>query len=240
MRPAIIAHRGFSAGNRENGPTAWRAAIEARVDGIETDIRRTSDGVLVCCHDADLMRIAGDPRKIVECDWPALSAIQAGGEPAAPLFEELLKLLPDDVLLLMDIKDERPETLEAIVGLVTELRPNGRIMAGLHARDSVVAMRGLAGFDILGFFDDPDSHGAFFAAGGTVFRLWEAQATPDRLAQLSNEGRPVWIMTGGPSTGRPIGIFDDAVLRALTRQGCAGFLVDDPVGCRQILEGVAA
>ena len=48
----VAAHRGASASHPENTMEAFRAAIEMGVDQIETDVRRTSDGVLVCFHDA--------------------------------------------------------------------------------------------------------------------------------------------------------------------------------------------
>ncbi len=58
-RPALlIAHRGDSAECPENTRAAFDAAIAARVDGIETDLRLCADGVVVC-HDATLARFGG-------------------------------------------------------------------------------------------------------------------------------------------------------------------------------------
>ena len=71
--PLIVAHRGFSAAHRENSPAAWLAAVEAGADLVEVDIRMTRDGTLVCCHDADLQRLAGQPAAIAEID--AASAV---------------------------------------------------------------------------------------------------------------------------------------------------------------------
>lgn len=52
----VIAHRGFHDGTApyENTVAAYRKAIDAGVDLMETDIRRTADGVLVLFHDASL------------------------------------------------------------------------------------------------------------------------------------------------------------------------------------------
>jgi glycerophosphoryl diester phosphodiesterase len=83
-RPAIIAHRGFSAVHRENSPDAWRAASEAGADFVEADIRMTRDGTLVCCHDGDLSRLAGHPGAVADSDAASLAAITADGAPAAP------------------------------------------------------------------------------------------------------------------------------------------------------------
>jgi len=54
----ILAHRGAhrpeSDDVRENTLAAFRLAIDVGADGVELDVRRTSDGVLVVLHDAVL------------------------------------------------------------------------------------------------------------------------------------------------------------------------------------------
>jgi glycerophosphoryl diester phosphodiesterase len=59
---AVIAHRGASAHARENTIEAFELAVELGADGIELDVRRTADGMLVVHHDARLP----DGRAIVE------------------------------------------------------------------------------------------------------------------------------------------------------------------------------
>lgn len=54
--PLIIAHRGSSAREHENTIKAFEAAIEDGADGIEIDVRRSSDGVLVVHHDPMVRR----------------------------------------------------------------------------------------------------------------------------------------------------------------------------------------
>lgn len=47
----VFAHRGFHLTERENTIGAFRAAVALGVDGVEFDVRRTLDGVLVVHHD---------------------------------------------------------------------------------------------------------------------------------------------------------------------------------------------
>lgn len=54
------AHRGASEYFPENTLRSFYAGLEMRADGIETDIQRTSDGVLVLHHDDTLERVAGE------------------------------------------------------------------------------------------------------------------------------------------------------------------------------------
>jgi glycerophosphoryl diester phosphodiesterase len=53
-RPLVFAHRGASRAAPENTIAAFRRARELGADGVELDVRRTADNVLVVHHDADL------------------------------------------------------------------------------------------------------------------------------------------------------------------------------------------
>ncbi len=50
----LIAHRGYPLVAPGNSLPAFQAAGEHKYWAIETDIRTTKDGVLVCCHDAGI------------------------------------------------------------------------------------------------------------------------------------------------------------------------------------------
>ena len=51
---SVLAHRGASAACRENTIEAFRTARRQGADGVELDVRRSADGVLVVHHDAAL------------------------------------------------------------------------------------------------------------------------------------------------------------------------------------------
>lgn len=53
------AHRGASAYAPENTRASFNLGIEMNANGIETDIRKTRDGVFVLFHDDNLSRIVG-------------------------------------------------------------------------------------------------------------------------------------------------------------------------------------
>jgi glycerophosphoryl diester phosphodiesterase len=54
----VFAHRGLHVTERENTLAAFSAAVALGVDGVELDVRRTKDGVLVVHHDASVESIA--------------------------------------------------------------------------------------------------------------------------------------------------------------------------------------
>jgi glycerophosphoryl diester phosphodiesterase len=55
-RPSVVAHRGASEVSPEHTLAAYQRAVTAGADGLECDIRLTSDGHLVCVHDRRIDR----------------------------------------------------------------------------------------------------------------------------------------------------------------------------------------
>ncbi len=54
--PLTVAHRGDSGAHPENTLPAFQSAVRVGAEMVELDFRQTSDGVLVCMHDATLDR----------------------------------------------------------------------------------------------------------------------------------------------------------------------------------------
>ncbi|QBR92773.1 glycerophosphodiester phosphodiesterase [Nocardioides euryhalodurans] len=63
-RPQVVAHRGASEQLAEHTLGAYLEALDAGAEGLECDVRLTSDGHLVCFHDRDLRR-TGSRRGLV-------------------------------------------------------------------------------------------------------------------------------------------------------------------------------
>ncbi|HKY14640.1 MAG TPA: glycerophosphodiester phosphodiesterase [Microthrixaceae bacterium] len=84
-RPLVIAHRGASHDHPENTVDAFVAARRMGADGVELDVRRSRDGVLVVHHDPSL----GDGRIIAdldEADLPdSVPTLRAALEACSPL-----------------------------------------------------------------------------------------------------------------------------------------------------------
>ncbi len=62
----ISAHRAGPPPEPENTLAALELAIDSGAEYSEIDVQLTRDGVPVILHDADLMRVAGDPRQIAD------------------------------------------------------------------------------------------------------------------------------------------------------------------------------
>lgn len=88
------AHRGASSYAPENTMRAFRLGLEMGANGIETDIHRTKDGVLVLFHDNTLKRVTGEEGKIKDFTFEELQKITVkmyGMEEKIPTLEEFLQ-----------------------------------------------------------------------------------------------------------------------------------------------------
>jgi glycerophosphoryl diester phosphodiesterase len=73
VRTLRLAHRGDWRVAPENTVAAFRAALDRPAcDGLEFDVRASSDGVPVVCHDETLARVQGRPERVDAVDAEVL------------------------------------------------------------------------------------------------------------------------------------------------------------------------
>lgn len=87
------AHRGASSYAPENTMEAFRLGLEMGANGIETDVQRTKDGVLVLFHDDTIVRMTGQPGKIQDYTYAELLEFDVcnyGLQGKIPRLEEFL------------------------------------------------------------------------------------------------------------------------------------------------------
>jgi glycerophosphoryl diester phosphodiesterase len=69
--PLIIAHRGGFPQEPDNSAAAFQHAVTAGADGLECDVRRTADGILVLTHD-EAIRVDGRRIQVPESSFARL------------------------------------------------------------------------------------------------------------------------------------------------------------------------
>jgi glycerophosphoryl diester phosphodiesterase len=114
----LIGHRGAAALAPENTPAAIDAGLLAGADGVEVDVRLTSDGALVLLHDADLASTTDGVGRVADVSLEALRTLDAGYRfspdgatyPArgqglrVPTIAEALDRVPPERSLIVEIK----------------------------------------------------------------------------------------------------------------------------------------
>ena len=129
-----MAHRGDAVHAPENTFAAFRLALDAGADLLETDLWITADDVLVCHHDRALERTTDQDGAIPDLTLPQVKAARVTGSycaaynPAAypdeqiPTLDELLDDVPPEAGLALELKDPRLGTPRYAAQLTGQIR----------------------------------------------------------------------------------------------------------------------
>jgi glycerophosphoryl diester phosphodiesterase len=118
INPMLLGHRGSPKAARENTLESFQLALEAGLDGIELDVQRSFDGVLVVHHDFFLP----DGRLIAALKGAEVMALELPGNLRVPTLEAvLLWAKTSGAFVNVEIKSEtvnsdgrEPETVRLI------------------------------------------------------------------------------------------------------------------------------
>jgi len=135
--PLVYAHRGDRSRAPDNTLEAYLLAVEAGADGIELDVRRTSDGELIMSHDDRYPGFA----PFVEM---TLAEVR-GALPHVPTFIETLAAVPQHVWLNVEIKNFPDEAdfdmsgwvVDKTIGTIVDFDDPARILVSSFDRESV-------------------------------------------------------------------------------------------------------
>jgi glycerophosphoryl diester phosphodiesterase len=223
---AVIAHRAGPPPSPENTLAALERAIAAGADFAEIDIQLTRDGVLVVVHDADLMRVAGDPRRISEVTHPELGDVVQRPDDGSPPAERRVATL-----------DEFMERARGRIGLSIELKYYGpdpalartaveRVRAlGMGDQVVLMSLSATAVEELARLAPDLTIGYVSGAAVGDPTRLpvhflavARPAATPRLLRSSRERGLDVQVWTVNRAT----------VMAELIERGVDGLITDDP------------
>lgn len=234
-----FAHRGASAFCPENTMSAFSKAIALGATGIETDVQRTKDGVLVLIHDEALQRTAGDPRLVKDATYDELSALDAGswfhpdyaGE-RIPKLEELLGLAcKHGTMLNLELKNGvvSYEGMEAeVIAQVREFGMSDRVILSSFNHYSLYQCKMLAS-DI--------RTGILYMEG--LFRPWDYAQTlhADALHAYHYAVLPEWVEEAAASgiAYHPFTVNDESRLEQLLEAKVAGIITDYPDRLERLL-----
>ena len=103
------AHRGASSYAPENTMEAFHLGLQMGANGIETDVQRTKDGVLVLFHDDTILRMTGKSGKIQDYTYEQLLEIPVsnyGLSGKIPTLEEFLQAFSHlDIQFAIEFKE---------------------------------------------------------------------------------------------------------------------------------------
>ena len=242
--PLAIAHRGGMGLAPENTLAAFGRATALGLTHLETDVRTTRDGHLVCFHDATLGRVTGHPGRVADLDLADLRRLRVGGTDQVPTLSEAMASFPT-ARFAIDLKDEA--TIGAMARL---LRANPgwaerTLVAGAWSgwlrrlRDEAPGVTTALGWRSLttlvacsrGGVRPPGLRRTEAAAGAFAhvpIRLGRLPVHSERVIARAHElGIRVVVWT----------VDDPATMRSLLDMGVDGIITDRPDVLREVLIG---
>ena len=140
------AHRGASEYAPENTMAAFCMGIEMGANGIETDVQKTKDGVLVLAHDSTLARTAGLDLRICDMDWAELSTVDVGSFKSEKYKHERIVTLEDflryfggkDLQFAIEIKQSGVE--HEAWAMIRQAIPHERVTITSFMYESLLAL----------------------------------------------------------------------------------------------------
>ena len=150
-QPLIIGHRGASAVAPENTTAAFEAAAQAGADGIEFDVRLSSDGIPVVIHDETLYRTAGVRRRVADLSVDQLNEFDV---PSLAQVFELFQL--NDLILYLEMKEV--EVAEECCRLIEQYRFKDRVIFECFEHSALKTVKNIdSTFKIAPLFQPPAS-----------------------------------------------------------------------------------
>jgi glycerophosphoryl diester phosphodiesterase len=231
-RPLVLAHRGASRAAAENTLVAFALARDAGADGVELDVRRTADDVLVVHHDPSAdgfgliaRRPFADLRR-ARPEVPTLAESLAGC--AGLLVNVEVKCLPWE-------PDPDPPDRPVLRAVIAEVRAHapGSVISSfdLDALDACRALAPELATAWLTAGQDPVAAAATAAARG------HGWLHPDRAAVLRDPGAAI---TAAHALGLRVDVWtvdDPDEIRALAGAGVDAIITNVPDIALAVLDG---
>ncbi len=215
-RPVLVAHRGSGDTLPEHTMEAYQAAADWGATAMEISVGITSDGVLICMHDATYDRtttghgrLDSQPVAVLETvrvRQPQLGAYWVANAPRVPLFEDVLERFGGRIVLCLEAKDR--DAYEPMMAAVVRRGLQRSVMVKVHYSSDVMELAAEDGYprfaylgalsevtrkniDILERALDPSRDVMVISAG---FGPPERPFVPDELVRAAvATGIPVWV-----------------------------------------------
>lgn len=123
----IIGHRGAAGLLPENTLAGFAGAVDLGVDGVELDVHMAQSEVVVI-HDERVDRTTNGTGRVSELSFAELRRLDAGAGQPIPTLKEVLELLPEHVMVNIELKG--PGTALPVAGILGD-RADGEQTADL-------------------------------------------------------------------------------------------------------------
>jgi len=229
-----IAHRANALGAPENSIAALKNSIEIGAHMAEIDLQMTADGRVVVLHDADLMRVAGDPRRIADVTYDEIRELRLrtnldipDEDLIIPTFEDFLEIADGQILLLTELKyyGFYPELAEEAIRLIREFGMEDQSPLMSLSMRSVDQVRQLASDIDVGYVSAVAA-GDLAAMRVNFFAINHQNISSDFIRDTSENDKQVYVWTVNRT---------EDMINAMQR-GATGLITDQPELAGEMIE----
>jgi glycerophosphoryl diester phosphodiesterase len=235
--PLVLAHRGDHRSAPENTMAAFEAALAANADGVELDVRLSSDDAVVVVHDPHLFRLAGVGVLVARSTLGELRRVDLGRGERVPTLDEALDLvLGAGRVVNVEVKGDVPDRVRAaraVARLLARRSERARTHVVVSTFDPLVAvsLRGARCVAPIALLFDAEHTGA--ARGALLARVLGVDgihphhpiATAETVARAKRRGLFVCVWT----------VNEAADAQRLARAGVDAIITDDVPRIRRAL-----
>lgn len=165
----VLGHRGAPLKEIENTVLSFKKAIEDGADGVELDVRSTSDHILIVSHDNSLKRVYGSDISVESSTYAEVKKVAPGIATLGEVFDALGPVYYD-----IEIKADQPVDYkrENVTLLVKELEKRSELWPKIMVSSfNPLAMRQFASltdnrFEMAVIYDGPPTSLPFFMRHG--------------------------------------------------------------------------
>ncbi len=224
----IWAHRGASAYAPENTIPAFNLALDQGADGIELDVQRTADGVLVVIHDETIDRTSNGFGRVVNLEFEELRRMDFSNgfighlNVRIPTLHEVLHLISGtnaglNVELKNSVEPYPGMELEA-AAMVDEFGLTDRVVFSSFYHPSLANLRGVVPPSQIGVLYSDGLYNpweyAHWMGAGAVHPDWTALRQTDyvRLAHEAGIKVNVWTVDEEKDVAHALEIGVDALV----------------------------
>lgn len=190
-----IGHRGARGHEPENTIRGIRRALAMGVRGIEIDVHAVH-GRLLVIHDDSLTRVAGVDKQLHELTFDELRKLDVGSGEQIPLLEEVLAIMPHEILFNIEMKGKGCASLLVPI-LSRHQAPEQLLVSSFHhlelrqfhmAMPSIATGILLCGMPLRMVSDARE-------CGATHININLENATPDVIEEIHQAGMKVLVYT---------------------------------------------
>lgn len=234
----VITHRANALGAPENSLPALQNSIRAGADMAEIDVQLTADGHVVVLHDADLMRVAGDPRRLARLTLDEVRSLQlhtdqplAPNQLRVPLLSEMLDAARGRIGLLIELKQYGfdPALLEKTVRVIRKHDMAAEVQL-MSLSAEAVRQAAIEAPEIRRGYLALATVGNLQALAVDFLALFHRKATPHRIRTAHAAGQCVYAWT--------VNRTEDIV--GSVESGVDGIITDEPLRARAVLDELAS